>query len=69
MAKRYTVQEIVERSTISRSGKVEKLYRVSATSESGTAFTVEIPEVEFTKEKVDKILVDKAALMDEVKKL
>jgi hypothetical protein len=69
MAKIYTVNDITERTTISRTGEVQKVYRVSATSESGTVFTVEIPEADFNKEKVDKILTEKAALMEGIKKL
>lgn len=69
MAELYTVVDIIERPNISRLGKVEKLYRVTAKTGTGTIFTVEIPEADFTKEKVDQILKEKAALFEEIKKL
>lgn len=69
MAELYKVTDITERTNITRQGKVEKIYRVTATSKSGTSFTVEIPEPEFTKDKADKILAEKAALMEDIKKL
>ena len=69
MAKLYTVDDITERTMITRMGAVQKIYRVSATSQSGFSFTVEIPEADFTKEKVDQILSEKATLLEGIKKL
>lgn len=69
MAKIYTVDDITERTMITRTGAVQKVYRVSATSESGFSFTVEIPEADFNKEKVNQILAEKAALIEGIKKL
>lgn len=69
MAKNYTVDDITERTTITRTGLIQKIYRVTATSPSGTVFSVEIPEADFSKEGVDKILSEKAALIEGVKKL
>jgi hypothetical protein len=69
MAKNYKVTDITERSNITRQGKVEKLYRVTADSAAGTTFTVEIPEADFNKEKVDQVLTEKATSIDEIRKL
>lgn len=69
MSKLYTVDDVTERTTINRSGLIQKVYRVTATSQSGTIFTVEIPEADFNKEKVDHILTEKASLIEGVKKL
>ena len=69
MAKLYKVDDITERTNITRQGKVEKVYRVTAKSQSGIYFTVEIPEADFNKEKADQSLGEKAALIDDVKKL
>jgi hypothetical protein len=69
MNKLYTVDDVNERTTITRTGLIQKVYRVTATSQSGTLFTVEIPEAEFTQEKVDHILKEKASLIDGIKKL
>ena len=69
MAKLYKVDDITERTNITRQGKVEKLYRVTAESAAGTTFTVEIPEADFNKEKVAQILAEKSALIDDIRKL
>ena len=69
MAKPYKVDDVTERTTISRGGLVQKIYRVTATSQSGTVFTVEIDEPNFTEEKVDQILTEKAELIEGIKKL
>jgi hypothetical protein len=69
MTKLYTVDDVTERTTISRAGLIQKVYRVTATSQSGTIFSVEIPEADFNKEKVDHILTEKASLIEGVKKL
>lgn len=69
MAKLYEVSDITERTSITRQGAVQKMYRVTATSKSGTTFTVDIPEADFNKEKVDQVLSEKAALLDDIKKL
>jgi len=69
MAKIYTVDDVTERTTITRSGLIQKVYRVTATSQTDTIFTVEIPESDFNKEKVDQLLTEKAALIEGIKKL
>lgn len=69
MAKLYKVDEITERTRIDTQGKPNKIYRVVATSQSGTKFTVEIPEPDFTKEKVGQILTEKAELIEGIIKL
>jgi hypothetical protein len=67
MAELYKVEDVTERTHITRSGLIQKMYRVVATSKSGTIFTVEIPEPDFTEEKVDEILKQKAALVEKIK--
>lgn len=69
MGKLYNVDDVTERTTITRTGLIQKVYRVTATAQSGTIFTVEIPEADFNKEKVDHILTEKASLIEGVKKL
>jgi hypothetical protein len=69
MAKLYKVDDILERTTINRKGLIEKKYRITATSQSGMTFTVEIPESDFTQEKVDQVLSNKASLIEGIKKL
>jgi len=70
MAKQYTVDDITERTTISRIGAVQKIYRIAATTASGFNFTVEVPEADFAnKEKVDQVLSEKAGHIEAVKKL
>lgn len=69
MAKNYKAVDVQERTMINKRGGVEKVYRVSAESAAGTAFTIEVPESEFTREKVDQLLTDKASLIDSIRKL
>ena len=69
MAKLYKVDDIQERTTISRNGLIEKKYRISATSQSGTIFTVEVPQSDFTQEKADKVLTEQASLIEGIRKL
>ena len=69
MAKLYKVDKIMERTTITPSGQTQRGYRINATSKSGFPFTVEIPEADFTKEKADQALMERATLLEEVKTL
>ena len=69
MAKLYTVDDVMERTTITRTGLIQKMYRVTATSQCGTMFTLEIPEPDFNKEKVDQLLTEKASLIEGIRKL
>lgn len=69
MAKLYKVIDIQERTSVSRLGKVAKINRVTAETHSGTVFTVDIPEADFSKDKVDQILTDKATMIDEIREL
>ena len=69
MAKVYTVDDVTERTTITPKGLIVKEYRVTATTSSGVIFSVTIPEGDFSKEKADKILSDKAMLIDGIKAL
>lgn len=69
MAQDYTDVDIIERTDITPEGRVVKKYRISATTKLGIRFTIEIPEVDFTKEKVNKLLTEKAQHIDEIKSL
>jgi len=69
MAKLYTVDDIVERTTITPKGLIVKEYRITATTSSGTVFTVTILEGNFTKEKADKVLSERAGLLEGTKAL
>jgi hypothetical protein len=69
MAKLYTVDRITERTTITLAGQPQKVYRINALSKSGFPFEVEIPKADFTKEKADQVLAERATLLEEVKAL
>jgi hypothetical protein len=69
MSKNYKVVDVQERTMINKRGGIEKIYRVTADSAAGTTFSVEVPESEFNKEKVDQVLTDKATLLDGIRKL
>ena len=69
MAKLYNDVEVVERTEITREGKVVKAYRTSAVTVSGVHFTLEISESDFTEAKVSELLTKKATLIEAVKAL
>jgi len=69
MAKAYTVDDVRERTNITPKGLIVKEYRITATTSSGIVFTVTVPEADFTKEKADTILAEKANLLEGIKAL
>ncbi|MBW2673609.1 MAG: hypothetical protein JRD89_09385 [Deltaproteobacteria bacterium] len=69
MAELYHDVDIVERTEITREGKVEKVYRITASTVSGVHFTLDIDEADFTKAKVHELLSKKAAQIEDIKAL
>lgn len=69
MAKLYRDVDIVERTTITPEGRVTKTYRLSATTTSGIRFTTEVTEEDFSPEKIDKILTEKATNIEKIRAL
>ena len=69
MAELYKDVDIVERTEITREGRVQKVYRISAFSKSDVRFTIDVKEEDFTKEKVDKILTKEAQKIEAIKAL
>lgn len=69
MAELYRDVDVVERTEITREGKVVKAYRISAVTVSGVHFTLEIGEAEFTKPKVAELLAKKAGQIEAIKAL
>ena len=69
MAKLYHDVEVVERTEITPAGKIVKVYRVSAYTAKETRFTINVPEKQFIKESVDKLLAERASFIDEIQDL
>ena len=69
MAELYHDVDIVERTEITREGKVMKVYRTSAVTISGVHFTLEISEADFTKAKVNELLTKQAKVIEDIKAL
>jgi len=69
MGKLYKEVDVFERTNITPQGKVEKAYKVTAVTESGTAFSVDISEKDFDKAKIDEILAAKAQEIEDIKAL
>jgi len=69
MAELYHDVDIVERTEITREGRVQKVYRVSAFTKSDVRFTMDVPEADFSKEKVDKLLAKEAQKIEGIKAL
>lgn len=69
MAELYHDVDIVERTEITREGKILKVYRISALTKSGVGFTMDVSEADFSKEKVDKLLAKEAQKIESIKAL
>ena len=69
MAELYHDVDIVERTEITREGKVQKIYRIAAYTKSDVRFTMDVPEADFNKEKVDKLLAKEAQKIESIKAL
>ena len=69
MAKLFTDVEVFERTVITPQGKVAKVYKVTAVTSSGTLFSVDIAEKDFSKEKVAEVLAAKAQEIEDIKTL
>ncbi|MBA7587007.1 hypothetical protein ES708_29017 [subsurface metagenome] len=69
MAKLYSDVEVFERTEITPQGKVAKVYKVTAVTTSGTLFSVDIAQKDFSKEKVAELLAAKAQEIEEIKNL
>lgn len=69
MGELYHDVDIVERTEITREGRVQKVYRISAFTKSDVRFTMDVPEADFSKEKVDKLLAKEAQKIESIKAL
>lgn len=69
MAELYHDVDIVERTEITREGRVMKVYRISALTKSDVRFTLDVLEADFSKEKVDKLLAKEAQKIESIKAL
>ena len=69
MSELFHEVEIVERTEITKEGRVQKVYRVSAYTKSDIRFSVDIREADFTKDKVAEVLSQKARELEEIKAL
>jgi hypothetical protein len=69
MAELYHDVDIVERTEITREGKMLKVYRISALTKSNIHFTMDVQEADFSKEKVDKLLAKEAQKIESIKAL
>jgi len=69
MAELYHEVDIVERTEITREGRVMKVYRISAVTKSDVRFTMDVSEADFSKEKVDKLLAKEAQKIESIKAL
>lgn len=69
MSNLFTDVEVFERTEITPQGKVAKVYKVTAVTLSGTLFSVDIPQKDFSKEKVTEVLSAKAREIEDIKNL
>lgn len=64
----YRDVEVAERTEIGPTGRPQKVYRLSAITTGGTAFTVTVPESGFTTENVKLVLTERAELIESMKR-
>jgi hypothetical protein len=69
MAELYHDVDIVERTEITREGRMQKIYRIAALTKSNVRFTMDVSEADFSKEKVDKLLAKEAQKIESIKAL
>ncbi|MCJ7828992.1 MAG: hypothetical protein MUP81_04550 [Dehalococcoidia bacterium] len=69
MEKTYTVQKIQELIRLTDQGSTEKYLRISATSQGGTAFTLDIPASVTDTKEVARFLEARAKQLDAIKGL
>lgn len=69
MSELYKEVDIVERTHITKEGKIQKLYRVSAFTKSDVLFSIDVKEKDFTKERIAELLTEQAMLIEDIKAL
>jgi len=67
--KLYTIEEVTRRTELTPAGRFEVVYDVSFTTKSGVRDTVVIPEAEYNRETVKRLVEEKAREHEEVMKL
>lgn len=67
MVAEYKVLKITEMTRVTDAGGIERYYRHQIRTHGGTVLTVDIPEDDFTEEKVKPVLLKKAITADKIK--
>lgn len=63
------IRDISEMMKLSKTGEIQKYFRVTAVSKGGINFTLDIPEKEMKLEKVDVLCRERAEYLDSIKAL
>lgn len=66
MGELYSDVDAMERTELTREGRVQKMWRVTATTKSGVRFSVDVKQADFTKKEIAKILAKRAAEIEEI---
>jgi len=69
MGSLFTDVKVFERTEITPQGKISKVHKVTAVTTSGTLFSVDIAEKDFSKERVAEILAAKAKEIVDIESL
>ena len=64
MPKGYTVTDVMERIRFTTGGREVKHYDISIVTALGATGTISVPEVEYTKENIPKLLEDLRGKLD-----
>lgn len=65
----FKITGVIETMRIDPQGEVVKIHKVSATTKSGDRFTLEIPDQEFTVEKVQDLVRVRAQELEDLRQL
>jgi len=63
------IADVTEMTRLSKTGEIQKYFRVSAISADGINFTIDIPEKEIKIEKVDQLCRERAQYLDSIKSM
>jgi len=69
MAELYNNVQVVERTEVKPSGKVEKVYRISAYTKRDSFFTIIVKEKDFNKDKIAELLTERATEIESIESL
>lgn len=66
MAEKYTIENVMKRTTLDRAGQVIPIYEVIFVTITGARDAIEFSETDFTEANVKKVVTEKAELLNKI---